>query len=132
MWIETDDGAFVDQTNCMLLAAIPGVTGDGGTRSVTSTLGGVTNTVTTRIGKTPGTALRRFLVGPKECEITGIHSTPDGKSLFVNIQHPGENGNATTATSNWPANQSGTAAAGSRPRSATIVITKTDGGVIGI
>ena len=132
MWIETDDGAFVDQTNCMLLASIPGIVGDGGTRSVTSTLGGATNTVTTRIGKTPGTTLRRFLVGPKECEITGIHSTPDGKSLFVNIQHPGENGTAASITSNWPANQSGTAAAGSRPRSATIVITKADGGVIGI
>lgn len=132
MWIETDDGAFVDQTNCMLLAAIPGVTGDGATRSVTNTLGGTTNTVTTRIGKAPGTALRRFLVGPKECEITGIHSTPDGKSLFVNIQHPGENGNGTSITSNWPANQSGTAAPTARPRSATIVITKADGGVIGL
>ena len=132
MWIETDDGAFTDQTNCMLLASVPGVVGDGGTRSVTSALSGVTNTVTTRIGKAPATALRRFLVGPKECEITGIHTTPDGRSLFVNIQHPGENGSAAAISSNWPANQSGTAAVGSRPRSATIVITKADGGVIGI
>lgn len=132
MWIQTDDGAFTDQTNNQLLVAIPGVVGDGATRSVTSSLGGTTNTVTTRIGKAPGTALRRFAIGPKECEITGIYSTPDGTSLFINIQHPGENGNATTPTSNWPANQSGTAAPGSRPRSATVVITKADGGVIGI
>ncbi|KQM63265.1 phosphatase [Sphingomonas sp. Leaf17] len=132
MWIQTDDGSYTDVTNCMMLAAIPGSVGDGGTRSVTSTLNGVTSTVTTRIGKTPGTTLRRFLVGPKQCEITGIHSTPDGKSVFVNIQHPGEGGDTTAISSNWPANQSGAAATGSRPRSSTIVITRTDGGIVGL
>jgi secreted PhoX family phosphatase len=132
MWIETDDGAYTDVTNCMLLAAIPGRVGDGGTRAVTSTLGGTSNTVTTRIGKAPATTLRRFLVGPKECEITGIHSTPDGRSLFVNIQHPGENGGPTNITSSWPANQAGAVATPSRPRSSTIVITKNDGGIIGL
>ena len=132
MWIETDDGAYTDVTNCMLLASVPGIVGDGGTRSVTSSAGGVSNTVTTRIGKAPGAALRRFLVGPKECEITGIHTTPDGRSLFVNIQHPGENGGPTNITSSWPANQTGTVTAPSRPRSATIVITKNDGGVVGL
>ena len=131
LWLQTDDGAFTDQTNCMMLAAIPGTVGDGGTRSVTSTVDGSSATVTTRIGKTPGTTLRRFLVGPKQCEITGIHSTPDGTSLFVNIQHPGEDGNARSISSNWPASQTGTAA-GSRPRSATIVITRTDGGIVGL
>ncbi|MES2056774.1 MAG: alkaline phosphatase PhoX [Pseudomonadota bacterium] len=132
MWIETDDGAFTDQTNCMLLAAIPGTLNDGGTRSVTNTIGGASGTQATRIGKAPGATLKRFLVGPKECEITGIHSTPDGKSLFVNIQHPGENGSAASASSNWPANQSGASATGSRPRSATIVITRDDGGIVGL
>ncbi|WP_244501548.1 PhoX family protein [Sphingomonas gellani] len=131
LWVETDDGAFTDQTNCMLLAAIPGTVGDGGTKTVVNTLGGASSSVTIRIGKAPGTTLRRFLVGPKECEITGIHSTPDGRSIFVNIQHPGENGSPANITSNWPYNQSGTAAAGNRPRSATIVITKDDGGVVG-
>jgi secreted PhoX family phosphatase len=126
MWIETDDGAFTDQTNCMLLVAQPGTVGDGGTRAVTSTLGGTSATVTTRIGAAPATNLRRFLVGPKECEITGIDSTPDGRSVFVNIQHPGENGSASNITSSWPGG------AGSRPRSATIVITKDDGGVVGL
>jgi len=132
MWIQTDDGAFTDQTNNAMLASIPGTVGDGAARSVTSTLGGVTNTVTTRIGRAPGTTLRRFLVGPTQCEITGIYSTYDGRSLFVNIQHPGENGTFASPSSNWPANQSGTPAAGSRPRSATIVITRADGGVVGI
>ena len=132
MWIETDDGAYTDVTNCMLLASVPGTVNDGGTRTVTNTIGGVSSTVTTRIGKAPGATLRRFLVGPKECEITGIHTTPDGRSLFVNIQHPGENGGPTNITSSWPANQAGAVAMPSRPRSATIVITKTDGGVVGL
>ena len=132
MWIQTDDGAYTDVTNCMMLAAIPGTVGDGGTKSVTSTLGGTTRTVTTRIGKAPGATLRRFLVGPKQCEITGIHSTPDGRSVFVNIQHPGEGGSPTAISSSWPASQAGTVATPSRPRSATIVITKNDGGLIGL
>jgi secreted PhoX family phosphatase len=132
MWIETDDSAYTDVTNCMLLAAMPGRVGDGTTKTVNNTIGSATGSATTRLGKAPGTTLRRFLVGPKECEITGIDSTPDGRTLFVNIQHPGENGNPSNITSNWPANQSGTAATGNRPRSATIVITKDDGGVVGL
>jgi secreted PhoX family phosphatase len=53
----------------------------------------------------------------------------------VNIQHPGEGtalanvGDATKYQSQWPANAG--YGAGKRPRSATIVITKNDGGVIG-
>ena len=103
LWIETDDGAYTDVTNCMLLAAIPGTVGDGGTRTITNTLGGAD-----RDRRPPGSArrraptLKRFLVGPKECEITGIDSTPDGRSLFVNIQHPGESGGPPNITSNWP------------------------------
>jgi secreted PhoX family phosphatase len=132
MWLQTDDGAYTDVTNCMMLAAQPGAVGDGGTRTITNTIGATTGTQTTRVGKVPGTTLRRFLVGCKECEITGVDSTPDGRSLFVNIQHPGENGSPSNITSNWPANQSGTVATGVRPRSATIVITKNDGGVVGL
>jgi secreted PhoX family phosphatase len=64
--------------------------------------------------------IRRFLVGPKACEVTGITFTPDSRTMFVNVQHPGEDGN-----SNWP--DGGDAI----PRSATLVITKDDGGVIG-
>ena len=33
---------------------------------------------------------RRFLSGPINCEITGAAWTPDGRTMFVNIQHPGE------------------------------------------
>ena len=34
--------------------------------------------------------IRRFLVGPRQCEITGVIVTPDEKTMFVGIQHPGE------------------------------------------
>lgn len=141
LWIETDDGAYTDVTNCMLLAAMPGTVGDGGTRTITNTGVSATSTITTRIGKAPGTTLRRFLVGPVQCEITGIESTPDGRSLFVNIQHPGEDGSYDKPGSNWPPLPasgstaiSATAAttAGTRPRSATVVITKDDGGVVAL
>ena len=139
LWIETDDGAYTDVTNCMLLAALPGMVGDGATRTVNNTLTTAANvtttsTVTTRAGKAPGTTLKRFLVGPKECEITGIDTSPDGRSVFVNIQHPGENGSAANITSNWPANQAtgAVSSTGSRPRSATIVITRNDGGIVAL
>jgi len=38
MWIETDDNAYTDVTNCMLLASQPGTLGDGGTRTITRCL----------------------------------------------------------------------------------------------
>jgi len=133
MWIQTDDSAYTDVTNCMMLAAMPGSVGDGGARTITITnrdATGASATQATRVGAAPGANLRRFLVGPKECEITGVDSTPDGRTLFVNIQHPGENGTSAAPSSNWPQSQSGQASG--RPRSATIVITKDDGGVIGL
>jgi hypothetical protein len=134
-WIQTDDGAYTDVTNCMLLAAIPGQVGDGGKVTVNNrmTVGGQerTGTQETFIGAALGEArLRRFLVGPKGCEITGITETPDGRTLFVNIQHPGEDAKTIAeASSQWPGNK-GYGRPG-RPRSATIVITRDDGGVIG-
>jgi secreted PhoX family phosphatase len=74
--------------------------------------------------------VRRFLTGPAGCEVTGVVSTPDGRTLFVNIQHPGETSSERadpknpTAVSAWP-DGSG------RPRSATVVIQRRDGGVVG-
>lgn len=79
--------------------------------------------------------VRRFLTGPRGCEITGIVTTPDQRTMFVNVQHPGESttfwnnqfgaptpANPTTVSS-WPF--------GGRPRPATVVIRKLDGGKIG-
>jgi secreted PhoX family phosphatase len=131
LWIQTDDGAYTDVTNCMMLAAMPGRVGDGGPRTVTNVDGAASSVVDTPLGHALGEEnLRRFLVGPKECEITGITETPDGKTIFVNIQHPGEDTAPNFGTgafgSHWP--DGGL----SRPRSATIVITREDGGHVAV
>ncbi len=76
--------------------------------------------------------IRRFMTGPSGAEVTGATTTPDGRTMFINIQHPGESPSerseaaAPRKISNWPdQNPAG------RPRSATVVIRKIDGGVIG-
>lgn len=135
LWIQTDDGAFTDRTNNQMLVAMPGTTGDGASVTITNRgSGGTTATQTTRRGALATDAtLKRFLVGPVECEITGVDTTPDGRTLFVGIQHPGEGGTPAAPTSGWPATQaSGTAPAGTRPRSAIVAITKNDGGVVAL
>lgn len=79
--------------------------------------------------------VRRFLTGPRGCEITGVITTPDQKTMFINVQHPGESttywndmfgaptpSNPSTVSS-WPY--------GGRPRPATVVIRKLDGRKIG-
>lgn len=75
---------------------------------------------------------RRFLTGPTNCEITGVAFTPDGTTMFISVQHPGETPSERSDPaqprrySNWPDYQPG-----GRPRSANVVIRKLDGGVIG-
>lgn len=142
-WIQTDDGAFTDETNCMLVAAVPGTVGDGGAFTVANTLSvsGVqrSETQNTFVGGILGESrLRRFLVGPIGAEVTGITETANGKAIFVGIQHPGENATAYNDVKNgvWPTNAvngaGGAYGAGTRPRSATLIITKDDGGQIGL
>jgi secreted PhoX family phosphatase len=93
--------------------------------------------------------IRRFMTSPPFCEVTGVINTPDGESMFVGIQHPGEDSPPANpaARSNWPrsqftANSAGEPLAGvhpvdpanpqrSRPRSAVLVITREEGGIIG-
>ncbi|MGJ7492317.1 PhoX family protein [Variovorax sp. ZT4R33] len=74
--------------------------------------------------------IRRFLVGPNGCEITGCVVTPDRRTLFVNVQHPGERRDDGTGalSSAWP---DGTLPASTRPRSATVVVQRRDGGIVG-
>jgi secreted PhoX family phosphatase len=135
LWIQTDDGAFTDVTNNQMLAAMPGTLGDGGVRTITNTDStGATATQATRVGAAATDAtLKRFLVGPIGCEITGVDTTPDGRTLFVGIQHPGEAGTSAAPDSHWPDSQAtGTAGATVRPRSAVVAITKLDGGVVAL
>ncbi|MFZ9428209.1 MAG: PhoX family protein [Burkholderiaceae bacterium] len=76
--------------------------------------------------------VRRFLVGPVNCEVTGVTWTPDGRTMFLNIQHPGEGAGERLDPrnprrhSNWPDFRPD-----GRPRSATVVVRRLDGGVIG-
>ena len=106
LWIQTDGGQ-PDGNHNQMLAAVPGEVDDGGIDAGNNDV-----------------SLRRFLVGPEGCEITGIDMTPDRRSMFVNIQHP--NGH-------WPADSRDATevAAMGRARSATIVITRDDVGPLG-
>jgi secreted PhoX family phosphatase len=74
--------------------------------------------------------IRRLFTGVKSCEVTGVAVTPDRRTMFVNLQHPGD---GNPANSNFPVGGPGVAAdpAGPIPRDATIVITRIDGKVIG-
>jgi secreted PhoX family phosphatase len=97
LWIQTDGdysnaGAFAGMGNNQMLCADP----------------------TTGV-------IKRFMVGPVACEITGITFAPDYKTMFVGIQHPGEG----LKPSHFP--QGGDAV----PRSSIVAITRKDGGVIG-
>ena len=118
LWIETDNGygPVGDYTNDQVLAVVPASISIGpGDAAV--------------IDPSDQAQLKRFAVGPNGCEVTGIFATPDKTALFINIQHPG----------NWPAdpgqnvqdatiNTNGTV----RPRAATVVIQKLDGGKIAV
>ncbi len=93
--------------------------------------------------------IRRFLTSPRNCEVTGVINSPDGRTMFLGIQHPGEDSTAANPTqfSNWPQSQFDRNSAGEhlaviagvpqpagaaiRPRSSVLVITREDGGVIG-
>jgi len=74
--------------------------------------------------------IKRFLTAPNGSEVTGCVVTPDRRTLFVNIQHPGESRDDGNATPNsaWP---DGTALGSARPRSATLAIRRRDGGIVG-
>ncbi len=64
--------------------------------------------------------IRRFLVGPKQAEITGIAWSADRRTVFVGVQHPGEKGD-----SNWPDGGDKT------PRSAIVAVRRDDGAALG-
>lgn len=107
LWIQTDNGAPLDSgSNDQMLAVIPSrLSGDR------------------TINATNQAQLKRFFVGPAGCEVTGVEMTPDYRTMFVNIQHPG-NGDSTV--SNFPDG------GGARPRSSTVVVRRADGGEIAL
>jgi uncharacterized protein len=75
----------------------------------------------------------RFANGPVECELTGPYFTPDERTLFVNVQHPGElTGNSSSApgifgqevtyTSWWPEGNRTAGENPSTPKPSTVAI----------
>ena len=115
MWIQTDNGADAveDYTNDQMLAVIPSNLVDSdGNQEVLST--------------NNQAELRRFFVGPNDCEVTGLALTPDQKNFFVNIQHPGNWPYSSNAAEETP---TGTTV---RPRASTVVLVKDDNGEIGV
>jgi secreted PhoX family phosphatase len=69
---------------------------------------------------------KRLFTGVKGSEVTGVTVTPDRRTMFVNLQHPGD---GDPSISNFPAKYEGLG--GPVPRDCTIVITRKNGGVIG-
>ena len=67
---------------------------------------------------------KRLLTGVNSDEITGFTVTPDFRTAFINIQHPG---NGDPSATNFPAPTDGFTV----PRDCTLVIRRKDGGVIG-
>ena len=72
------------------------------------------------VGDPVSGGVNRFMVGPKECEITGICWSADRRTLFVGIQHPGEKGD-----SHFPGGGD------TVPRSSIVAVKRDDGGLIG-
>ena len=75
--------------------------------------------------------IRRFLTGPWGQEITGVITTPDGRTMFVNVQHPGAHGSGAQFAAGDMGSTFPDGNPAIPPRSATLVITREDGGVIG-
>jgi secreted PhoX family phosphatase len=70
-------------------------------------------------------AIRRFLTGPRGCEVTGVIMTPDARTMFVNLQHPGESPSERSIRRTPRRSARGRTAPRGRPRAATIVFAAT-------
>ncbi len=65
--------------------------------------------------------LRQLMSAPTGSEVCGCEFTPDGRTLFLSIQHPGEGGTLEQPVSDWPDR------GGLPPRAAVIAIERDDG-----
>jgi uncharacterized protein len=68
--------------------------------------------------------LRQLASGPAGCELCGCEFTPDGRTLFLTVQHPGEGGTFEQPRSHWPDGN------GLPARAALLAIEREDGGTI--
>jgi secreted PhoX family phosphatase len=69
--------------------------------------------------------LRQFMSAPRGAEVCGCEFTPDGETLFLSIQHPGEGGTLERPVSDWPDGR------GAPPRPSVVAIRKRGGGRVG-
>ena len=79
----------------------------------------------TTSGPTRG-ATRCFFTAPEGAEVCGPEFTPDGKTLFLSIQHPGDGSTYDKPSTRWPDFRPDLP-----PRGSVLAITKNDGGEIG-
>lgn len=64
---------------------------------------------------------RQVLAAPVGAEVCGCEFTPDGRTLLLTIQHPGEGGTLVQQLSNWPDGR------GHAPRPSLIALRRKDG-----
>lgn len=76
------------------------------------------------VADTESGELKRLFEGVPGCEVTGIAVTPDRRTMFINVQHPG---NGDPAETSFPLEYDGVTI----PRDATIAIMRKDGGIVG-
>ncbi|UXI03007.1 PhoX family protein [Photobacterium sp. TY1-4] len=115
LWIQTDNGAdeVENYTNDQMLAVVPSnlKDADGKQKTISAENQG---------------ELKRFFVGPNGCEVTGFTISPDHRSMFVSIQHPG----------NWPYSDNAAEATPEgttvRARASIVVIRRQDGGELAV
>jgi secreted PhoX family phosphatase len=70
-------------------------------------------------------AVRQLMSGPIGAEICGCEITPDDRTIFLSVMHPGAGGTAVVPRSHWP--DGGDAA----PRDGVIAIYAEDGRKLG-
>ncbi|QUM75447.1 PhoX family phosphatase [Moritella sp. 24] len=115
MWIQTDNSkdGLKTYTNDQMLAVIP---------SQLTTESGELDT----INSGNQAELKRFFVGPNGAEVTGLAFSPAQTDLFLNVQHPANWPYSSDASMETPSNKT------VRPRAATVIIRKNDGGEVGV
>lgn len=75
----------------------------------------------------PGRGLFKLLFAcPVEAEMCGGAFTPDGKTLFLSVQHPAEGSSFDKPLTRWPDFNEGVP-----PRPSVVAVTRADGGEIG-